>query len=344
MGKYPKSARAQRREAEREQTKQKCSPIFNKLSAFEKIKPILQRYGWKYFSNHTDTALVTNQEVVNSDCAALVLTNNDYSFTICEYGDGVRLGKMEIWKKTENKIEAASILTANVVNFLLKNEVSNIHAFTDFIGHVKEENVVIKKDELEEMFLNLGFVKSGSNKGLTFTDVLKLKNFDTSNDSILFGDVESDNTGENLVYFKGQTQVYFEFSGNKSKNFTRNFYVGTDEEIKTELNKFIQEIKVDDEASYMIKTTVKAVIDEERAIPAQLLNHLAQSMIGVFLAKAAKEKDYQAKMTEISFHFIPLLHLLNKGNEKKYFQYKLLFNEQRETVDIATRTFPINAA
>ena len=61
-------------------------------------------YGWKYFSNHTDGTIVDNKNVVSDQCATLVLKNNDYAFTICEYGDGVRVGKMEIWKKTENKI------------------------------------------------------------------------------------------------------------------------------------------------------------------------------------------------------------------------------------------------
>ncbi len=338
------SARASRRQAERKQSKQKSSHTFKNFSAFEKIKPTLQMYGWKYFSNHTDGAIVDNKNVVSDQCATLVLKNNDYAFTICEYGDGVRVGKMEIWKKTENKVEAASILAANVINFLIKNEVTNIYAFTEFLGHIKEEDVVLNQVELEELFSGLGFVKSGSNGKLIFSDPSKLKKHEAFDEKILFGDAKNDNTGENLVYFKGQTQVYFEFEGNQSKNFTRAFYVGTDDEIKTKLRNFIKKIKGDDEESQMIKSTLNAVLQEKSVIPNQLLNYLGQSMIGVLLAKAAKENDYQAKMTEISFHIIPLLHLINKGNEKRYFQYKLLFNEKRETLDIASRSYDKKAA
>lgn len=335
----PKSSRSQRRETKRAQEKQKKSKIFNKISDFEKIKQVLERYGWKYFSDYADAAVVSNKEDVIDKSAALVLTNNDYSFTICENGDSVRIGKMEIWKKTDNKVKEAAKLTANVINFLLNNGIRNIHAFTEFIGHIKEEDVVLNKAELEEMFIDLGFVKSGSRSHLTLINISKLKKFDYSDNRILFGDVDNENTGENLVYYKGQTQVYFEFADNQSKNFTRNFYVGTDAEIKAQLKNFVIGIKGNDEESYMIKNTLNAVIQEKNTIPYQLLSHLAQSLVGVLLAKAAKETDYEYKMTEIATYLIPLLHLVIKGNEKYHFQYKLLFNEKRETVDIATRSY-----
>jgi len=339
MKMIPKSSRSQRREAKRAQEKQNKSQIFNKISDFEKIKQVLERYGWKYFSDYTDVTVINNENDVIGKSAALVLTNNDYSFTISEYGDGIRVGKMEIWKKTDNKIQEATILTANIINFLLNNGVNNIHAFTEFIGHIKEEDVVLNKVELEEMFLGLGFAKSGSRSHLRLIDASKLKKFDCSDNRMLLGNVENENTGENLVYFKGQTQVYFEFAGNQSKNFTRTFYVGTDAEIKSQLKNFDKGIKGNDEEAYMLKTTLKAVIEEDKAIPYQLLSHLAQSMIGVLLAKAAKENDYESKMTEIAANLIPLLHLVIEGNEKKHIQYRLSFNEKRETVDIASRSY-----
>ncbi len=332
------SAQAQRK------TKERASQKLNKAQketcsqSFINLIPLLEEKKWKYYKEATVSTATGVGGMINIiKTQTLVLDSENFSLALSSYKDGVNFGKLEVWKKGIDKIQEAKSIILAVMLFLKEQGVSNLYAITAFVGHIKETDVVLDEFQLKKLYRELGFQETKINGVLKLPNYDIISKYDNIDLSLLIGVANDISIDNNSVYFEGQVQVYFEFANDSSKNFTRTFYVGSDEDIREQIKLFISKVKDESEDAQMLKRTLQLFLEENTKVPFEMKSQLFQTLMGVSLAQAAKDFNYKHVMTYSTNFFISVLHLLINGNKKQIVQYRLLFDEKRETMDIATR-------
>lgn len=310
-----------------------CSQSFNQ------IRPALELLGWRHltmYSEMTSTGIDPTPKINNTQ--AMLLRNDFYNFIISSYNDGVNIGKFEVWDKSDNKIESAKKLITAALDFLNKNSIENVYAITQNLFDVKDENVVLTADELNLIFKQLGFVETHTSGVYKWSEKGILNQFLNIDSSILKGTNDSILDDVNEIHSRGGVMVFFEFLRNPSKNFISTFYVGTDNEIKELINIFKTPHHDGNKYKEMINFILSAILGENKEVTREMASQLFQQLMAVNLGAEAKDNDYQNSMTKVCEFFIPVLHLLLKGNSNNIAQYRLVFDEKRETMDIGTRS------
>lgn len=305
--------------------------------SFRIIVPELRKLGWQLFSMYTEnTCAGVNGEPEIYETQALSLKNDKLSFILTSYLDGVSISKIEIWDQNECKIEQAKEIVAVVLKFLNRYSIEKVYALTRELGHIKEQDVVLKEVELDQIFRDLGFTETANPGRLMWSNKETL--LDTNIEySLLAGKEDYMDTSDDFLFFQGQVQVYFEFVHQPGKNFVKTFYVDTDEEIRRSIVRFIYSSTDNDEYSTALRNILSQIVGKINIMPKEIASTLFQNLMAVSLALESKEVEYEKELSITASFFIPILHFLLNGNESKIAQYRLVFDEVRETMDIATR-------
>lgn len=334
-----KQIQRRKRRTIEEPTKKSTNLVSNPCSMqFKKIVPELKKMGWHHYEMYnetTATGIDSTPRFIGTQ--ALLLQNNSYSYVISSYEDGVNISKIEVWGEGEDKIKSANKLIKSVLSFLKKESITNVYAITKYLGHFKEENVILNENELNTLFDKLEFIQtetSGVLKLSNIDDISKLEDFD---DSLLFSSNPLENASKNYTCISGEVQVYFEFVGKPLKNFVSTIYVGSDDEIKNLIKQNIGAKTKKDEMGQMFNSLLLGVIGEDKRMPKDMVSQLFQSFMAITLMEYSKEIDYQNTMSVQGSFLTSVLHLLISGNANNISQYKFVFDEKRETMDIATR-------
>lgn len=315
-------------------------PSYPCSESFQKIVPELSKLGWQLFPMYTEnTSAGVNGKPEIFETQALVLKNDSLSFTLTSYLKGVSISKIEVWNQDAGKIEQARGIVVTVLKFLQDHGVDDIYALTRQLGHIKEYDVVLNENELDQIFRSIGFADTEAAGRLIWSNKENLLSDEHIDDSILIGKREYKNTGDGFLFFKGQVQVFFEFVHQPNKNFVKTFCVETDDEIKKSITRFIySSANSSDQSSTSLGKILSEIVGRSNVMPKKMASTLFQSFMAVSLAQDSKEDNYEREMSNTASFFIPVLHLLLKGNESNIAQYRLVFDEVRETMDIATRT------
>jgi len=299
----------------------------------------LKKLGWKLFLNYTLMKYDRFEELETIvESPALVLRNDLVSITLIPYKESVGIAEIELFeegidKKTESKRMISALLVV-----LKEYKINKVYALLIHFFKCQNNLGALNWDDAEALFKAFEFVESNED-GVLFTNINEKSNFsELVEKSFLKGDLDDSKNELGLNPPDGAVIVHFEFTNNPSKNFIEIIPIGTDEEIIEITKESLDKIKnISGEENAMLQFLFEMVL---RAGSKNILDEKAsffiQSMMGVTLAREAKSSNYKDLMFSRSRVFIPLLHLAFKGNKVGIGKYKLLFDENRQTMDIAT--------
>lgn len=295
--------------------------------AFRRIRPTLEKLGWRYVEKYVTWFEYRNSLNIVS-VSALKLENNGTVIALIPRGSGIEISNESVPgpRNFHNRF------LNNLFYFLIENNITEI--YRPLYGDddcTSPEDRADYETELVKCIKKRAFAaEEDSNKARldvkSFLEQYDLGDVDYSLLSKSFMDRVSSIVEETV-------EVSFEFSDNEDKNFTVDYQFEDYDTIRRKVNDLIRKMPKDNQSNLILKTLFAPTFESESEITDEE-RELIQQAFGNVLEQAADSENYRQSVRQIGFLIVGTFHYQINGIENGINGYQLVLDQNSHSLQI----------
>jgi DNA-binding Lrp family transcriptional regulator len=305
----------------------KAAEIRSENDAFKKIRPALEKIGWRYVEHFT-TYFEYGGSLKIVIAPALKLENKGTVITLIPDGTGIEISKENI---PGCQIFYFRFLN-NLLYFLTQNGISEIyrHLFNDEDLDRRKDRASYQKEYLKNL-KRRGFTPQTDSNSAYLDVKCFLEQYDqTKIDYTLLSNSFLKSTSEIV---SKSVEVTFEFLYNKEKDFIVVYHFEDYEAIRKRIIDLIKELPKDESCNLILKTLFAPAFEAESEITNEE-RELIQQAFGDILERAADSVNYRHSVRLIGLVIIGTYHYQMRGIENGINGYQLTLDQNSHSLQI----------
>lgn len=305
----------------------KEAEIRSENDAFRRIRPVLEKIGWRYVEKH-----VSYREYNNSlnivITSALKLENDETIITLIPYKIGIEISKEGIPGPRNFYFRFLN----NLLYFLIKNGITEIcrPLFSDDEFSTPKDQTDFETGLIKRL-KERGFVaQKDSNKARldvnSFLEQYDQGDIDYSLLSKSFANRISNITNKTV-------EVFFVFPGNEDKNFTVDYHFEDYDTIRKRVVELIKEMPKDKSSNLILKTLFAPTFEADLKITDEERDLIGQAFQDI-LERLTASEDYRLKLRQMGYIISGSFHYECGGFENGFNSYLLTLDNKAHSFQI----------